>query len=221
MPLRLDLADLQAVIHRLAEVFEEHRSQLNELDARIGDGDHGLSMSRGFNAVQDHFEDNPPAGISAALTQGGMQFNEKAGSTIGVLIFSAMRQAGRAVEGKADLGLPDLAAMLEAAVEAIRKRGKAEPKQKTILDSLHPSLLALRAGLAASEPEEKTVRRAMEAAARGAESTREMRAGIGRARWFAERSVGELDPGAVSGRLIVETVGAYLLERAEKGTGTR
>jgi len=212
MPLRLGLEDVRALVHRLNEVFEENRAHLNELDARIGDGDHGLSMARGFAAVREHLENSPPASITAALTEGGMQFNEKAGSTIGVLMFSAMRQAGRAVDGKTELGLAELAAMLEAAVEAIRRRGKAEPGQKTILDALHPALEALKQGAAASAAEEDVVRSAMEAAARGAESTREMRAGIGRARWFAERSVGEIDPGAVSGRLIVETVGGYLLE---------
>ena len=213
MPLRLRLEDVRALVHRLCDVFEENRAHLNELDARIGDGDHGLSMARGFAAVREHLENSPPASITAALTEGGIEFNEKAGSTIGVLMFSAMRQAGRAVDGKTELGLAELAAMLEAAVEAIRRRGKAEPGQKTILDALHPALLALREAMAASAPEEDAVRGAMEAAARGAESTREMRAGIGRARWFAERSVGEIDPGAVSGRLIIETVGTYLLER--------
>jgi phosphoenolpyruvate---glycerone phosphotransferase subunit DhaL len=207
----LRAADLAAMARRLAHAFEVDRDRLNELDAKIGDGDHGLSMARGFSAVADLLEKQAPASITDGLLQGGSTFNEISGSTIGILMYSAMREAGKAVAGKDAVGLPELAAMLEAAIGGIRKRGKADVGQKTVLDSLHPALTALQAGLAAAGPEEEVLRGAARAAADGAERTRAMESTVGRARWFAERSKGELDPGAVSGAIIVQTVVACLL----------
>ena len=211
MALELGVNDFRAVLDDLASVFEENKAYLNELDAKIGDGDHGLSMARGFARVKRHADETAPESITGLLTEGGMQFNEEAGSTIGILMFSAMRAAGKAVAGGDSVGLEELAAMLEAAVEAISKRGKAHVGQKTILDSLHPALEALRAGLETGEVEADVVRRAVQAAADGVERTRGMKAGLGRAKWFAERTRGELDPGAVSGHLIVKAFGDRLL----------
>jgi dihydroxyacetone kinase-like protein len=80
MPLSLNTRDAVAVLTRLAEVFEQNKDRLNELDARIGDGDHGLSMARGFAAAARQVEEKSPATIGSALMEGGMQFNEAAGS---------------------------------------------------------------------------------------------------------------------------------------------
>ncbi|UCF96195.1 MAG: dihydroxyacetone kinase subunit L [Spirochaetaceae bacterium] len=213
MPLSLNTRDAVAILTKLAEVFEQNKDRLNELDARIGDGDHGLSMARGFAAAARQVEEKSPATIGSALMEGGMQFNEAAGSTIGILMFSAMREAGKAVKDKIEATLSDLAEMLEAAVQGIMKRGKAQVGQKTILDSLHPALEALRAGIAAGAEEQKLVAEALRAAADGAERTRDLLPEVGRARWFSERSKGQIDPGAVSGHLILKTIGDYLLEK--------
>jgi dihydroxyacetone kinase-like protein len=202
--------DLIGIIKKLAQVFEENRNRLNELDAKIGDGDHGLSMARGFSAVASFLGETAPGSISDILMQGGMRFNEVSGSTIGILMFSAMREMGKAVAGKEKIGLLDLTAMLAAAIQGIEKRGKAAVGQKTILDSLQPALDALRRGLTVNESEDALLRAAAIAASEGAESTRIMESKIGRAKWFAERSRGELDPGAVSGSLIMNTVVEYL-----------
>lgn len=213
--LSITAADAAAILQRLAEVFEQNKDRLNDLDAKIGDGDHGLSMARGFAAAAKHVAEKSPDSISAVLMEGGMQFNEAAGSTIGILMFSAMREAGKSVADKAEAALPDLAAMLEAAIQGIVKRGKAQVGQKTILDSLHPALEALQAGIASGasgEDERKLVADVIQAAAEGAEATKDLKPEIGRARWFSERSVGQIDPGAVSGHLIIKTVGEYLLE---------
>jgi len=213
----LKLADVVELFGKLAAAFEEQKDRLNELDAAIGDGDHGMSMARGFSAVAAALRDNTPATISDALAQGGMQFNEVSGSTIGILMFSAMREAGKAVSGKESLGAAELADMLAAAIEGIKRRGKAEVGQKTILDSLHPALESLRAGLGSRGLEgEEALQAAARAAEEGAESTRELDSKIGRARWFSERSKGALDPGAVSGAIIVRTVADYLQQGRAK-----
>jgi dihydroxyacetone kinase-like protein len=208
----LTLRNVVELFGRLAAAFEQNRDRLNELDAAIGDGDHGLSMARGFSAVAAALREKAPATISDALTQGGMQFNEVSGSTIGILMFSAMREAGKTAAGKETLEAVDLAEMLAAAIEGIRRRGRAEVGQKTILDSLHPALEALRRGLASGSPEAEALEAAARAAEEGAEATRGLDSKIGRARWFSERSRGALDPGAVSGAIIVRNVVDYVRE---------
>ncbi len=211
MPLTLKHEDVAAILDKLAEVFEESKDHLNDLDTKIGDGDHGLSMARGFTAVAKYVKEKAPATISAMLMEGGLQFNEAAGSTIGILMFSGMREAGKVIKDKEEATLSDLAAMLEAAIQGIMKRGKAQVGQKTILDSLHPALVALQQGIEAGADEEKLVAAVIQAAADGAEQTRDLRPEAGRARWFSERSQGQIDPGAVSGHLIIKTAGEYLL----------
>ena len=211
MPLSLTLEDVAAILNELAEVFEESKDHLNDLDTKIGDGDHGLSMARGFTAVAKYVKEKAPATISALLMEGGMQFNEAAGSTIGILMFSGLREAGKVVKDKEEATLSDLAAMLEAAIQGIMKRGKAQVGQKTILDSLHPALVALQQGIGSGMDEEKLVAAVIQAAADGAEQTRDLKPEAGRARWFSERSQGQIDPGAVSGHLIIKTTGEYLL----------
>jgi dihydroxyacetone kinase-like protein len=211
MPLTLNARDVAAILNKLAEVFEQNKDHLNDLDTKIGDGDHGLSMARGFAAVAKFVKEKAPATISAMLMEGGMQFNEAAGSTIGILMFSGMREAGKAVKDKETVTLPDLAAMLEAAIQGIMKRGKAQVGQKTILDSLYPALVVLQQGIESGLAEEKLVAQVIQAAADGAERTRDLQPEAGRARWFSERSQGQIDPGAVSGHLIIQTVGEHLL----------
>jgi dihydroxyacetone kinase-like protein len=212
----LSVGQVVEVFESLARAFEANRDRLNDLDAKLGDGDHGLSMARGFTAVAALLRDKPPAAISDALMQGWMHFNEISGSTIGILMFSAMREAGKAVAGKERVGVREVAEMLAAAIAGIQKRGKAEVGQKTILDSLHPALEALRRGLDAGDPEGQVLESAARAAEAGAEATRALESAIGRAKWFAERSRGELDPGAVSGAIIVRTVADYISARMDK-----
>lgn len=204
------------ILQRLATVFEDNKTYLNELDMKLGDGDHGLSMARGFAAAARHASRNPQLSIAGLLSEGAMQFNEAAGSTIGILMFSAMREAAQALSNKDELCLADLRQALDAAIRGIMKRGKAQLGQKTILDSLHPALQALqREGADSLADIQAMIRRTIEAAHEGAEHTRQLTPGVGRARWFAARSAGEIDPGAFSGYLLIKTIGEYLSEKVE------
>jgi dihydroxyacetone kinase-like protein len=146
--------------------------------------------------------------------QAGMQFNEAAGSTIGILIFSAMMEAGKTSARFESIGLKELCEMLAAAIEGIEKRGKVEPGQKTIVDSLVSAHREFERLLdeGNTDPSEVT-QPVLEAAEEGAEQTKEMKSAIGRARWFADRSIGVVDPGAVSGKLIIETFAEYITQQ--------
>lgn len=212
MAIQLQQKDVKKIFIQLTETFNREKDFLNDLDSKIGDGDHGLSMSRGFNAVMETIEKSPDLTISDMLTKGGMQFNEATGSTIGILIFSAMRAAGLVVKDKEKINLKDLQNMLQASIEAIKKRGKALKGQKTILDSLIPVLEYLE-NQENKKAEPKIVREIIEVAYQGAESTKELESQIGRARWFKERSIGVLDPGAYTGYLMIKTIGDYIIEQ--------
>jgi len=129
MALELRFEDFVRIAALLAAAFDENKARLNELDAAIGDGDHGLSMARGFARVKTFAVETRNRSIGALLVEGGVQFNESAGSTIGILMLSAMREAGKVAADREAVGLADLARMLEAAAAGIAKRGKAAEGQ--------------------------------------------------------------------------------------------
>ena len=210
MAIQVQQEDVKKIFVQLSETFNREKDFLNDLDSKIGDGDHGLSMSRGFNAVIKTIEKSPELTISDMLTKGGMQFNEVTGSTIGILIFSAMRAAGLAVKDKETLNLKDLQNMLQTSIEAIKKRGKASRGQKTILDSLIPSLEYLEKQKSKID-ESLIIKGTIKKAFNGAESTKNIESQIGRAKWFRDRSVGVMDPGAYTGYLIIKTIGEYII----------
>jgi len=210
MAIQVQQEDVKKIFVQLAETFNGKKDFLNDLDSKIGDGDHGLSMSRGFNAVIKTIEKSPELTISDMLTKGGIQFNEVTGSTIGILIFSAMKAAGLAVKDKETLNLKDLQNMLQASIEAIEKRGKASKGQKTILDSLIPSLEYLEKQNSKID-EYLIIKGMIKKAFDGAESTKNLESQIGRAKWFRDRSVGVMDPGAYTGYLIIKTIGEYII----------
>ena len=215
MSFQLQQEDIKEIITQLANTFNQEKDYLNDLDSKIGDGDHGLSMSRGFNAIANYLENNPNLNISDILGKGGIQFNEVTGSTIGFLIFPAMRAAGLTVQDKPAINFDDLQNMLAASIEAIKKRGKASRGQKTILDSLIPTLEYLD-----SQKEKKDesgiIREAIKVAHKNAEATKGLEPQIGRARWFKERGIGTIDPGAYTGYLIIKEVGEYILGKPYK-----
>ena len=210
MSFQLTREDIISMIGQLAHTFNQQKDFLNELDSKIGDGDHGLSMSRGFNAITRYLDNHPDLSISDILIQGGMQFNEVTGSTIGILIFSAMRTSGLIVKDKMTIHFNDLQNMLEASIEAIKKRGKAQRGQKTILDTLIPTLEYLNNQ--STDNEAEIVKKSIHVAYQSAEKTKDLEPQIGRSRWFKERSIGVIDPGAYTGYLIIKTVGDYILE---------
>ena len=210
MAIQLQLEDIKKIFIQLAETFNREKDFLNDLDSKIGDGDHGLSMSRGFKTVMKTVEKSPDLSISDMLIKGGMQFNEVTGSTIGILIFSAMREAGLVVKDKETINLKDLQNMLQASIEAIKKRGKASRGQKTILDSLIPSLEYLEKQKSKID-ESLIIKGMIKKAFDGAESTKNLESQIGRAKWFSDRSIGVIDPGAYTGYLIIKTIGEYII----------
>ena len=185
---------------------------LVQLDAAIGDGDHGTNLTRGFDAVLQALaaEDGLPPGRQLVLA--GRTLVSAVGGASGPLWGSALRRAGRVLGEDPAFGPEQLVAALEAALAAIVDLGQASPGDKTMVDALEPAVRALREGVAAGRPLPAAVGSAALAAEAGRDATIPMQARRGRASYLGERSIGHQDPGATSAALVVRA-----LERAVAG----
>ena len=202
--------ELLALLQRMAIDMAAHKDYLCELDGAMGDGDQGVTMAIGFGAIRNGLESLQGQDIGTILTTSGLAFNGTAASTIGALLATACLRAGRAVQGKAEIGVADLAAMAEAAAAGIQERGKAQVGDKTVLDALAPTVAALQTAAAQGTPLPEALAQALAAAEAGLAATIPLKAKVGRAAWIAERSVGHQDPGATSFYLMLKSAVEYL-----------
>ncbi|GEM_PF-36452 len=204
----MDVQVFRAWITSAAEVIEANRDHLTQLDAAIGDADHGVNLARGFAAVLgalgagDH-------GAAARMTPGkiltltGSTLISNVGGAAGPLYGTAFRQAGKALGSAADVDLPALSAALQAALAGVQRLGAAREGDKTMVDALVPATRALSKAIAEGASPDEALSALAEAAAAGAVATTPMRAWKGRASYLGPRSVGHEDPGAVSTALIL------------------
>jgi dihydroxyacetone kinase-like protein len=188
--------EVLAALDRLASDLVAHAEELRALDAAIGDGDLGITITIGCGAVRDALPALDPGDIGAALSKAGMAFNRKAASTFGALVATMGMRAGREAKGRAEIGLAEIAAMCRAAAEGVKERGKSDVGQKTLLDALVPAAEALETAAAEGTSLSEALRRAAAAAEEGARATEGMKSQVGRASWFTDRTAGTRDPGA-------------------------
>jgi phosphoenolpyruvate---glycerone phosphotransferase subunit DhaL len=194
-------------IRRYAEVIAEQRAELVALDTAIGDGDHGTNMDRGMKKVLEKLEGQEGADIGALLKTVAMTLISSVGGAAGPLYGTLFLQMGTASAGKEELDLASWTAALEAGIQGVQSRGKAEPGDKTMIDALLPALEALRA---ADGDAGAALRQAAEAAEGGMKATIPMEARKGRASYLGPRSVGHQDPGATSSYLLLRTAAETL-----------
>ena len=186
-----------------AGVIEEQRDHLTQLDAAIGDADHGINLARGFSAVVTALETAAPATPGAVLTLTGSTLISKVGGASGPLYGTAFRGAGKALGDTADVDLPGLAAALEAALAGVQRLGAAREGDKTMVDALAPATGAFSKAIAEGASDADALTALAEAAQAGAVATISMQALKGRASYLGPRSVGHDDPGAASTALIL------------------
>ena len=197
----------------VASAVRANADELTELDRAVGDGDHGANLRRGFDAVAALAPELQAMPLGAALQKAGMTLVMKVGGASGPLYGSLLMGIGKALTGgpRPDApGASEIADALQAGVDMVRKRGKSDVGDKTMLDVLAPVCEALRDGVSQSLPVPRLLDNLSAAASRGLEATRALQARKGRASYLGERSVGHLDPGARSSQLIVESVCASL-----------
>lgn len=196
----MDSALTRDLIETVARRVIDHADELTALDQAIGDGDHGLNMKRGFEAVLVDLDAHAGKPMPEALKAVGMALVMKVGGASGPLYGTLFMTLGKALP--AEPTGDDLVLALTAAIDAVKARGKSDVGQKTMLDVLVPVRTALADG-----------RDPVAAAAEATEATIPMKALRGRASFLGDRSIGHMDPGARSSALIVAAVAEVMGRR--------
>lgn len=198
----LDAAWALRWIELAAADVAEQRDYLVDLDRAIGDGDHGENMDRGFKAAVEALGQAQPASVADVLKTVAKTLMSTVGGAAGPLYGTAFLRASKAA-GDGELDGAGVAAVIAGALEGIQVRGKATTGEKTMVDAWTPALEAARAAAEAGSDPVAVLEAAATAAEAGAAATEPMRATKGRASYLGERSIGHLDPGAVSTSLIL------------------
>ncbi|HEY3289289.1 MAG TPA: dihydroxyacetone kinase subunit DhaL [Anaerolineae bacterium] len=185
-----------------AKSINENRQRLTELDAAIGDGDHGVNMDRGLTAVVPKLM-AIDGDISLLMKTTGMTLLSTVGGASGPLYGTFFLHAAQTCARKERLNLDDWIALLDAGMSGVMTRGKAVAGDKTMLDALAPAIDALRDSSTTHLSFEQALHASTVAAERGLQSTFSMIAKKGRASYLGERSIGHLDPGAASMALLI------------------
>lgn len=197
--------DFKAVFRRIAATMEDNKDFLIRLDAAVGDGDLGLTMSQGFKTVAEKLGAGAETDIGKLIALGGMTLAQAVPSTMGTLMASGLMRGGKALQAKTEVTLPELAALFAAVVEGIAARGKAKPGDKTVIDSLQPAADAFQAAADDGKSLACGCQEAYTAASRGVEATKSMVPQHGRAAYYQQKAIGLPDPGATVGMLFVKS----------------
>jgi dihydroxyacetone kinase-like protein len=202
----LGTIQLSRMLHGAVEQIRQNHEMLSRLDAAVGDGDHGTTILRAMEAV-GRVAANPPAGdLKEFFSKTAWEVMACDGGSTGPLLGAWFMGMSEATAGKTELDGAGLVAALEAGITKLHKQSRAQIGDKTMMDAFLPALAALRSGDPAGGIK-ATLQAAAEAAARGAEATKTMRAKYGRARNLGDRVIGHPDPGAVSVSLILKGLG--------------
>lgn len=190
----------------VAARIKEQRDYLTELDAAIGDADHGVNLDRGFSAVISKLPTLTGRDIGSILRTVGTTLVSTVGGASGPLYGTAFLRAGAAAADRFQLDPYEFVVVLEAALRGIETRGKATRGEKTMLDAIAPFVDTLKTGLEANEDPLIALRRAVAACEEGMRATIPMLATKGRASYLGERSIGHQDPGATSACLMARAM---------------
>ncbi len=203
---------LLKILDNLSKNILENKEFLTDLDRAIGDSDHGINMSKGFNAVNEKLEGMRGKDWGHILKNTAMTLISTVGGASGPLYGTAFLRAGTIVDGKMDVEHEDIINMFEQAIEGIKMRGKSDKGDKTILDSLIPAYDALKLAYEEGENSKAAFQKAEEAALEGVEYTKTIIAKKGRASYLGERSIGHQDPGATSTYIMIKSIAEVLEE---------
>jgi dihydroxyacetone kinase-like protein len=198
----VDAGTVKLWLETAAAALREQRDYLTQLDAAIGDADHGTNMDRGFSAVVDKL-DGLEGSPGKLLTTAGATLVSTVGGASGPLWGTALRRAGRSLGDADEFGGPELAVALEAALAGVVELGAAQEGDKTMVDALAPAVHTLRTQLDGGGDVGAALTAARAACEDGMRATTPLQASKGRASYLGERSIGHQDPGATSTALII------------------
>ena len=206
----ITIDQLTSWLRRFHQQVIKNQAELTELDAAIGDADHGINMARGMAAVIDKLDGEQPARVNDLFKTVAMTLVMSVGGASGPLYGTFFLRFGGAVGSVTELDTAALATGLHAGRAGIAERGKAELGDKTMIDALSPALDAMETVIKNGGDLAAAVTAARDAAAAGRDATLPMVARKGRASYLGERSAGHVDPGAASMSLLFDALAAEL-----------
>ena len=212
----VDAACVRSWLGEVAGRLEAERDFLTQLDAAIGDADHGINMHRGFTAVMARVAAAEDATGGQLLKIAGRTFVSTVGGAAGPLYGTAFLRAGGVLTGRKEAGFDDVVQAVRAALEGVVQRGKAQRGEKTMVDAITPAVESLEAARGGALAPLDAARQAVAAAEKGMLATTPMLATKGRASYLGERSIGHQDPGATSAYIMASVA----LATAEQRTPT-
>lgn len=195
-----------AWINALHTVYADNRQYLTDLDAAIGDADHGVNMDRGFSHIVREWDPTGIPDIGGIFKTTALLLIKTVGGAAGPLYGTFFLRASAVCAGKQALDAGDVIALLQAGVEGVMQRGKAQPNDKTMLDALIPALERMQQLFSQGAGLDVLLPAGAAAARKGMTDTIPLRARKGRASYLGDRSIGHPDPGATSACLMLEAM---------------
>lgn len=207
----IDIIKIKEWLSSVADTYEKNKDYLTQLDSDIGDADHGINMNRGFKLVKEMINNENKESISDIFKSTGTILIKNIGGSSGPLYGTFFLNAGILSNNKESLSLYDITDIFNKGANAISSLGKSKAGEKTMLDTLFPSLDAMKESINENNEDAKLFKnKVMEAAENGMKSTINMLATKGRASYLGERSVGHQDPGATSMFMLIKDLLATL-----------
>ena len=205
--------EVKDILCEVSSIIDKKKLYLSELDEAIGDGDHGLNLSKGFEAVEEQIKTINDDNIGNLLKVTGITLVNTVGGAAGPLYGTAFINGSSVVNDKDRIDINDYLNILTEALSGIKMRGKAIEGEKTMIDTLSPVVNSLKNDIDEGKDLEVIMESIKDVARKGMESTRDVIATKGRASYLKERSIGHKDPGATSMYYILETICEHILNK--------
>lgn len=209
---KITSSNIIEIYDSINKIMIDNKDYLVELDAKAGDGDLGISMCQGFNGICEELRKvdkakNQPAKL---IMKAAMAMNEYSPSSLGTILSIAMMSGAKVIKGIDELGTVECRNFMEAAIEGIMKKAGSKRGEKTILDSFGYACDSLNESVNTSLTLKEAAQAAADASIEGMLATKEMMAIHGRAAYYREKSIGNIDGGATVGMLIFKAINEYL-----------
>jgi len=208
----LELQDMQNILEGVTKLLVDNADHLCELDSVVGDGDHGTTISRGVRAGWEKVQENSSDTIFDLINTFAMEMIERMGGASGPIFGSLFRGMAVASKNQNNINGEILTNMFSKGLDKVKSLGKAEPGDKTLVDSLEPAVNSMKQAQADGKNLSEIIQAGYDAALTGVENTKEMTAAKGRSRYAGDRGLGHKDAGSVSGSLIIQAFAKYINE---------
>lgn len=209
----LDVNNVVEVFKEITKNIEINKQYLTDLDAAIGDGDHGINLNKGFQVVMQKLNSSNPKDVGEVLKTVAMSLVSTVGGASGALYGTAFMKATPMGVEKETMDLRDFSEMLKVSIDGIKLRGKGDKGDKTMLDVLIPVSESIEESINKNLTPLEALKEAREIAFKEMEQTKSIIAKKGRASYLGERSIGHQDPGATSSYIMINTIYEYLQKK--------